>query len=112
MDYIIIEEEALGYDFQHFLSFSNTYAIKSKGKLKYPKSLIIAVIKELEDYGKRMFIDITKYSFIRITQFESVTYQVEFHQTNDVLSPDISFYSIYFDSKRRKLLQWNVDLNQ
>lgn len=107
---IVLESTRTAQDLDNWNSTRNTCGIKTTDQCaKYPKSMLRLIIAEFNDWARAHHLDASKYPFVRINEYLS-RWQVDFHTDRDASGAHIVFCSIIFDTKRRQLCEWQVEL--
>lgn len=107
---IVLESTRTEQDMEQWNSTRNTCGIRTTDQCaKYPKSMLVAIIAEFNDWARKHHLDASKYPFVRINE-DLGRWQVDFHTDRDASGARIVFCSIIFDTKRRRLLEWCVEL--
>lgn len=104
-DVKIIANVEVARDFNRWNAVRNEYNLKTTDSdLKFPKYLLICALREMNEFCESAFIDASKYQFVDVTKMDCV-YQVDFFSDENMNSPKISIYEIYYDSKRKMIMQ-------
>lgn len=98
--------EAYEKNWNDWNDIQNSYNIRcSDPDLKYPKSLLSAAWKEFLGFAKEYHIDPSAYQWAEVSKMDDVTWQVDFHCTDDSTGPHIAVYDIYYNSRNRQIMQ-------
>lgn len=101
----------IAQDINQWNSIQNHYNLKITDRdLKFPKYLLIRVLEDMNEFCDSAFIDASKYQFVDVTKMDP-TYQVDFFSNEKMDSPKISIYDIYYDSKRKVIMQRCISLD-
>lgn len=110
MDVQVKSTKELKYG-NNYIPFWGTYNVVVKDEnLKYPKSLLKEAVKWVKGECDRYKIDFSQYKYVEITQFDGVTYQVDFYQNEKCENEHLSLYGIFLSGSNRKILQANFGL--
>ena len=101
----------IAQNFNDWNSIQNHYNLKTiDPDLKFPKYLLINALREMNSFCESAFIDASKYQYVDVTKMYC-TYQVDFFSNEKMNSPKISVYDIYYDSKRKVIMQSCIGLD-
>lgn len=101
----ILSSEKIGHNFQDWSAFQNCYNIKCfNNDEKFPKYLIHAAIREFNSIAETYFMDASKFNYLRVTHMDCI-WQVDFHTDEDATGPHVSLHEIYYNSKRKVIMQ-------
>jgi hypothetical protein len=104
-DVKVVANVEVARNFNQFNVVQNDYNLKTTDSdLKFPKYLLISVLAEMNAFCESAFIDASKYKFADVSKMDDL-YQVDFFSDEKMKSYKISIYEIYYDSKRKKILQ-------
>lgn len=105
-DLKICSSESFGYNFQQWNVLQNSFNLKClDSDMRIPKGLIQRALEELHDFAYDYHIDSEKFPYVRVTCMDEVVFQVDFHTDEDSTGPHISIYGIYYNEKKREIMQ-------
>lgn len=104
-DVKVVANVEVARDFNQWNVVRNEYNLKTTDSgLKFPKYLLICALREMNEFCEDAFIDASKYQFADVSKMDGV-YQVDFFSNEKMKSYKISIYEIFYDSKRKVIMQ-------
>lgn len=104
-DVKVVANAEVARDLNQWNVVQNHYNLKTTDSdLKFPKYLLISVLTEMNAFCESAFIDASKYKFADVSKMDDL-YQVDFFSDEKMKSYKISIYEIYYDSRKKKILQ-------
>ena len=101
----VVEAQEIGYDWSHWNQLQNTFSLKVYDTdIKYPKTMLSEAWKWFCEEVEELHVDTSFFKYVVVTK-RDVTWQVDFYANPECKGRCFSLYGIYFNGKRRKIMQ-------